>query len=190
MWSFKIFKVVCQEPFLFLSALTIFARNSQRTYFLFFRAIFAILVLSVWWRFVAMLRSKQDVPNDQVNRWFPLLIKFHLIDGRLECLLFILFMYVFYLLPQNGILNIETKIFFYLHDIMLLCNWDLAIYAFSRFTRSTSLKCFFETVSYKESFKDFPNVLFSCKCFKTLVFWERLFPGASIYCRFWQKYLR
>ena len=97
---------------MFLSALIIFARSWQRPYFLFFQAIFAILVLSVWWRFVAMLRSKQDVPNDQVNRWFPLLIKFHLIDERLECLLFILFMYAFYLLPQNGILNIQIGFFF------------------------------------------------------------------------------
>ena len=97
---------------MFLSALIIFARNWQRPYFLFFRAIFAILVLSVWWRFVAMLRSKQDVPNDQVNQWFPLLIKFHLIDEGLQCLLFLLSMYVFYLLPQNGMLNIENGSFF------------------------------------------------------------------------------
>ena len=67
-----------------------------------------------------MLRSKQDVPNDLAND--PLLIKFHLIDERLEYLLFILFMYVFYLLPQNGILNIQTGFFFYLPDIMILCN--------------------------------------------------------------------
>ena len=72
----------------------------------FFRAIFAILALSVWWRFVVTFRSKQDVPNDQVNRWFQLLIKFYLIDERLECLLSLLFMYAFYLLPQNGILSI------------------------------------------------------------------------------------
>ena len=60
-----------------------------------------------------MLRSKQDVPNDQVNRRFPLLIKFHLIDECLERLLFILFMYAFYLLPQNGILNIQTDFFLF-----------------------------------------------------------------------------
>ena len=65
-----------------------------------------------------MLRSKQDVPNDEVNRWFPLLIKFHLIDERLEYLLFLLFMYAFYLLPQNGILSD----FFYLQNIMILFN--------------------------------------------------------------------
>ena len=59
---------------MFLSALIIFARNWQRTYFSFFRVIFDILVMSVWWRFVAMLRSKEDVPNDQVNQWFPWLL--------------------------------------------------------------------------------------------------------------------
>ena len=80
MYSFKIFKVVCQWSFLFLFALIIFARIWQRPYFLFFRAFVAILVLCVWWSFDAMLCSTQDVPNDQVNRRFPLLIKFHLID--------------------------------------------------------------------------------------------------------------
>ena len=59
-----------------------------------------------------MLRSKQDVPNDQVNEWFPLLIKFHLIDEHLQCLIFLLSMYAFYLLPQNGMLNIENESFF------------------------------------------------------------------------------
>ena len=50
--------------------------------------------------------------NDQINRLFPLLIKFHLIDQRLKWLLFILFIYAFYLLPQNAILNIQTGLFF------------------------------------------------------------------------------
>ena len=119
MCSFKIFKVVCWWSLLFLSALIIFLRIWQRPCFLFFHAIFAILVLSIWWHFVTMLRSKQDVPNDQVNQWFPLLIKFHLIDECFECLLFLLFMYAFYFLPQNGILNIQNG-FFSLHNIMIL----------------------------------------------------------------------
>ena len=69
----------------------------------FFYANFGILTLYIWWRFVVMFPRKQNVPNDQANQWFPLLIKFHLIDERLECLLILLFMYVYYLLPQNRI---------------------------------------------------------------------------------------
>ena len=131
-------------------------------YKLVFRAIFAILLLSVWWRFVAMLRSKQDVPNDQVNPWFPLLTKFHLIDERLERLLFLLFMYAFYLLPQNGILNIQNG-FFFLY--MILWYSAIKIYLFLSFLGlQDSLSwsgCLSNTVSNTESFKYFPNVLFS-----------------------------
>ena len=47
-----------------------------------------------------MFRSKQGVPNDQINRWFLLLIKFRFIDERLKCLLILLFVYAFYLLSQ------------------------------------------------------------------------------------------
>ena len=151
---------------MFLSALIILARIWHRPYFLFFGAIFAMLVLSVWWRFVAMLRSKQDVANDQLNRWFPLLIKFHLIDERVDCLLFLLFMYAFYLLPQNGILNIQNGLLF-----LYIILWYSAtkIYLSLPFlglqdshSWSGYLEMFFNTVSYTESFKDFPNVLFSC----------------------------
>ena len=76
MCSFKIFKVVSWWPFLFVSALMIFVKIWQCPYFLFFCAVFGILALSVWWHFVVMLHSKQDIPNDLVNQWFPLLIKF------------------------------------------------------------------------------------------------------------------
>ena len=84
-----------------------------------FSCIFAILAYSVWSRFVVMFCSKQAVPNDQVNWWFRLLIKFHLIDERLECLLILLFMYAFYLLLQNGIL---PNFFFHWQNLMILCN--------------------------------------------------------------------
>ena len=151
---------------MFLSVLIIFARNWQRSYFLFFRAIFAILILSVWWRFVAILCSKQDVPNDQVNRRFPLLIKFHLIDECLEHLLFILFMYTFYLLPQNGILNIQTDFFLFTWyydtlQLRFIYFWHFSVYKINLFEVAIQ-KCLFKTVSYKEYFKGFPNVLFSC----------------------------
>ena len=95
-----------------MSALIVFAKISERPFFLFFHAIFRILPLPVWWCFIVMLLSKHDVPNDQVNQWFPLLIKFHLIDEGLQCLLFLLSMYAFYLLLQNGMLNIENGSFF------------------------------------------------------------------------------
>ena len=65
-----------------------------------------------------MFRSKQDVPSDQANQWFPLLIKFYLIDERLECLLTLLFMCAYYLLHQNRILST----FLFLQNIMILCN--------------------------------------------------------------------
>ena len=96
---------------MFLSALINFCKKLTTPIFLIFSRYFCHISI-VWWRFVAILRSKQDVPNDQVNRRFPLLIKFHLIDESLECLLFLLFMYAFYLLPQNGILNIQIGFFF------------------------------------------------------------------------------
>ena len=44
-----------------------------------------------------------------------------MIDERLKCLLFLLFMYAFHLLPQNGILSD----FFYLQNIIILLNKDL-----------------------------------------------------------------
>ena len=84
-----------------------FCKKLTTPIFLIFSRYFAILVLTVWWRFVDMLFL-----NDQINRLFPLLIKFHLTDQRLKWLLFILFIYAFYLLPQNAILNIQTGLFF------------------------------------------------------------------------------
>ena len=74
-----------------------------------------------------MFHSKQGVPNDQVNWWFPLLIKFYFIDERLECLLIFLFMYTFYLLPQNGTLSVFS---FSLQNIIFSAT---KIYLFSIF---------------------------------------------------------
>ena len=145
-------------------------------FLLFFALFFAILALSVWWRFVVMLRSRPDVPNDQVNWWFPLLIKFHLIDEHLECLLFLhLCMYVFYFLPQNGILLI-----FFLY-IML---WFSAtkIYSFLPFfglqdsvSWSGYLEMFIENSFLHGDFQGFPQYFIQLSMLQSF-----RFPGASI----------
>ena len=53
-----------------------------------------------------------------------------MIDKCLECLLLLLFMYAFYLLLLNGILDIQIGFVFTLQNIMMLCNQDLFICLF------------------------------------------------------------
>ena len=92
----------------------------------------------------------------------------NLVDKRVECLLFLLFMYAFYLLPQNGILSI----FFY----RIL--WFLP---FFNLQYSLSWSGYLEMFIYNgflhgvfQGFSMFFNVLFQ------LVFRNFSFSGASI----------
>ena len=122
------------------------------------------------------------------------IIKFHLIDKRLECLPILLFIYAYFWLPQNRIL----PTFFFLYRIL----WFSAtkIYLFYLFFvfflfdmihgGNSQLKYFFKTVTYAEFFRDFVNALFNCYSFRTSEFQERLFSGASPDGCFWQKCFR